>query len=158
MTESTHMRLASQTQWPLWIKIYAVLLGGPMVGVCAGLAVWIFSSQFGGLLDDADQTATLLLMIASAMLLGLGAYLFFSGVWGVVNNRSDAILMAATGHLIVAGPAITLLSVDFFRNQERFVNDLVSATANGFAGTEFRLLAWVIFNIYLALILSLADQ
>ncbi len=148
----------SQTQWPLWIKIYAVVVGGPMVGICLGLALWAFSSRFAGFLDDADETAILLLIIASAMLLGLGAYLFFSGVWGVVNNRSDALLMAATGHLIVTGPAITLLTVAYFRNQERFINDLVSATANGFSGTEIRLLAWIIFNIYLALILSLADQ
>lgn len=129
-----------------------------MVGICSGLAVWIFSSRFGGLLDDADTTATLLLMIASAMLLGLGAYLFFSGVWSVVNNRADALLMVATGHLIVTGPAITLLMVDFFRNQEGFINDMVTATENGLTGTEFRLLAWVLFNIYFALILALADS
>lgn len=129
-----------------------------MVGICCGLGVWVFSSRFGGLLDDADMTATLLLMIASAMLLALGAYLFFTGVWAVVNNRTDALIMTATGHLIVAGPAITLLIVDFFRNQERFINELVSNANAGFTGSVFRLLAWVIFNIYLALILSLADS
>jgi hypothetical protein len=43
-------------------------------------------------------------MVASAMLLCLGAYLFFTGVFGVVNNKVDALLMLATGHLIVAAP------------------------------------------------------
>jgi hypothetical protein len=145
-------------QWPLWIKIYSVVVGGPMVGICLGLAIWVFTSRFGGLLDNADGTATLLLMVASAMLLCLGAYLFFTGVFGVVNSKVDALLMLATGHLIVAAPGITLLLVDFLRNQDRFLHRLVNAVDDGFIVAELRLIGWVLFHIYLAMILALSDR
>lgn len=130
-----------------------------MIGISLGLSLWVISSRFGGLLEGAAPLGITLLTVASTLSFWAGAFLFFSGVWRMVDEKGEALIMASTGHIIVAFPAITLLVVDFLRaGQESFVNELVDAVDRGAFVPEFRLVVWIVFHVYVALFLALADH
>lgn len=144
--------------WPLWAKVYAVIVGAPMIGVSIGIAVWLVLTRFGGLMEDSPWLASLLLTAASLTNFALGAWLFYTSVQRLVARQSEALLLAATGHLLLAIPTLVFIAVSFVVNHQRFINDLTYSVSDGQLSTELKMIIWSLFHVYLALFLALADN
>jgi hypothetical protein len=144
--------------WPFWAKVYAVTLGAPMVAVSLGLGFWLVLTQFDGLLRNKPLAPSLMLMLSSLVNFGFGAWLFYASVRRTIEREPEALTFAATGHLLIAVPALVFVIVSLFVNPERFINAIFYALRDWHLILELRLIVWVAINIYLALVLALADN
>ena len=144
--------------WPLWVKIYTVVVATPMVIASGAIALWIFLTGFGGTFENPSSPSAILMMsvFSFAFLFTMG--LFMYAIKRVIADQNEAIVLAATGHLMLAIPAMVFVMVAFLDNTNRFVSNL----ENGFQDIRFnfsmQLVLWMAFHTYLGLILALYDN
>ena len=143
--------------WPLWAKIYAVVVGAPMVALSIGIAIVMPLNKFGGLTENTQTIGVVMFTSAFIVTFIMAAWLFFSSVLRTVNRHIEALTFAATGHLIIGAPALVYLVVRFAQDDEAFFNKLSFAAGDLNFITEFKLICWVIFHIYFALFLAVND-
>jgi hypothetical protein len=146
-----------RVDWPLWAKIYAVIIGAPMVAVSIGVAIVMPLNRFGGLTEDSETLGVVMFTAAFVVTFLMAAWLFFIGIVRTVNRHIEALTFAATGHLIIGAPALVYLVVRFAQDDEAFFNKLSFAAGDLNFIIEFRLICWVIFHIYFALFLAVND-
>ncbi len=144
--------------WPLWVKIYAVIVGAPMVAVSLALTLWIVLIGFGDTLTAANLVGRLLISGVYIIAFMTTAGLFFIGVRRIIFNKSEALLYAATGHLLLSMPAAMFAAVSYLRQPNIFINDLIATFNEVALNQPSRLLLWIVFHTYLALWLSLSDR
>lgn len=144
--------------YPLWIQIYTATVAAPMSAAAVGLAVWMNRTLAGGLLEGYRREGVVLMLGAFTLSLLFAAALFFAGFYRAVRQKNDALLLAATGHLIVVAPAITMLVLDYLRNAEAFWQQLGSPLNGKGWALHWSLLVWILIHVYTALAVSLADK
>ncbi len=145
-------------RWPLSAKIYAIGVGVPMIAISLTAAFWIFQTRFGGFINSRPVLAVLILMLAFAGTLVMAAWLFYIGVRRTITQEPEALIFAATGHLLSAIPAMVLLFVAFLRDYQGFVYDVQTAVAQRDFTLEFTFISWMLIHVYLALLLSFLDN
>jgi hypothetical protein len=144
--------------WPWWAKTYAILIGIPMIGVSLGTGVWLVTSRIDGLLTDRPTVALYMLMSTIALTFGFAAWLFYAGIVRVFTGKTEALNFTATAHLLLGVPAMVLLVALGLRNHKLFLDDLTFALSQRDMALEFRLMIWMAFHMYLAVLLSFADN
>jgi len=146
-----------RVDWPLWAKIYAVVIGSPMVAVSIGIAIVLPLNRFGGLTEDTEMLGAIMFTAAFIVTFLMAAWLFFISIVRTVNRHVEALTFAATGHLIIGAPALVYLTVSFVQDDEAFFNKLSFAAGDLDFIVEFKLICWVIFHFYFALFLAIND-
>lgn len=145
-------------RWPLWTKIYAVIVGAPMVAVSLVLILWIVLMGFGDTLATTNSVGRWLISGVYVVAFVTTAWLFFMGVRRIVLDKPEALLYTATGHLLLAMPAAMFAIVSYIRQPLPFISDLNRTIDDGSMTQPTRFLLWVVFHTYLALVLSLSDR
>jgi len=144
--------------WPAWARIYAFVVALPLIFVLAVLAIWIFPSRFGGLLEDYQPTGVTLLSMAFAISFLSGAYLFFAAFRRIINHQPESLAIASTGHLVITAPAVAILVVEYLRNSVVFLSEMADLFESGSLTWHWLLIAWLLLNIYASLFLALSDN
>lgn len=155
--EASTINKQIHVDWPLWAKIYAVVIGAPMVAVSIGVAIVMPMNRFGGLTEDTEMLGVIMFTGAFIVTFLMAAWLFFIGIVRTVNRQVEALTFAATGHLIIGAPALVYLVVSFLQDDEAFFNKLSFAVGDSDFIVEFKLICWVIFHFYFALFLAIND-
>lgn len=145
-------------QWPMWAKIYSVVVAIPMVPTALLVAFWLVQSRFDGLIRDDVFVASLILMGSFVAAFGVGAWLFFIGAKRVWQQWPEALMFASTGHLMVALPAAVFLGALYSSDSRQFLVDIGNALADANPSREVVLIAWVLVHVYAALVVGLADN
>lgn len=144
--------------WPLWVKVYAVVVATPMVVASGAIALWIVLTEFGGSFEDASSTGAVLMIGVFVIAFIFTAVLFISAIKRIIFDEVEALILAATGHLMLAIPAVVFVIISFIDNQNRFVADVEDTIEGLTLNPETRLILWLVFHTYIALILALYDN
>ncbi|PJF44599.1 MAG: hypothetical protein CUN55_03120 [Phototrophicales bacterium] len=145
-------------RWPLWTKIYAVIIGAPMIAVSLALVLWIILIGFGDTLATSSFLGRRLVSTVYIVAFLTTAYLFYIAVRRIIFDQPEALLYAATGHLLLAMPAAMFSVVSYARQPVSFINNINRALDDVTLNQPMRFLLWVVFHTYLALWLSLLDR
>lgn len=143
--------------WPLWTKIYAVVVGVPMVGISLALTLWIVLLGLGDAIDAPSTLGRMLIAGVYLVAFITTAWLFAASIWRIVTQRSEALLYAATGHLLLAMPAGMFVAVSYVRQPIDFINDIDGVLDGEPLNQAVRFVMWVVVHTYFALFLSLSD-
>ncbi len=149
---------SSHVTWPLWAKVYAVVVGAPMVSVALGLALWLTLTRFDGALIDRPVVASWILIVTVFLNFLTAAWLFYVAIRRTVAGQPEALILAAAGHVLVTIPPLVTLMVGFVLDAEQLLHALSSAVTDRTFVLELKLIVWVLLHTYLALFLSLADN
>lgn len=144
--------------WPLWVKMYMVLIAAPMIALSLGINLWLIRSRFDGLLTDSPLIAVIMLLGATLLNFLAGAWLFYVAIWRTLNHQPEAPTFAATGHLLLAIPPLVFAIVSFAVDHVYFLDSLYYTLSRDKNSLELYLIIWIAFHVYLGLILSLADN
>lgn len=144
-------------QWPRWVKIYSVVVAIPMIPIALLVAVWLVQSRFDGLLRDDALVGAILLTVSFVAAFAVGAWLFLIGAKRVWQQWPEALMFAATGHLMVALPAAVFIGALYSSDSRTFMVDIDNAVADGTFSRELILIAWTVIHVYAALVVGLAD-
>lgn len=145
-------------QWPLWAKIYSVVVAIPMIPAALFIAIWLVQSRFGGLIQEDVLIGAVLLMSSFVAAFAVGAWLFFIGAKRVWKQWPEALMFAATGHLMVALPAVVFLGALYSSDSRSFVVDVGKALSTTTPNREVALISWTLLHVYAALVVGLADN
>lgn len=148
----------NRVEWPLWSKIYGVTVAAPMIAVCVGLAFWFVTTRIGGTVSDGPAAAVWTLIGTLAVAFVAAAWLFFLAVQRMIGEQNEALLFAATAHILIATPALVFLLVSLFHDPNRFVDEIYYAVVRRNFVIELKLALWMTIHIYLGTILALADR
>ncbi len=150
--------IENRVEWPLWAKVYAVVVAAPMIGVCLGLSYWFVKTRIGGAVADGPPLALWTLLGTLVVAFVVSGILFGISVNRMIAEDAEALLFAATAHVLIAIPALVFLLVQLAYDSNRFLDELYYAFARREFILEFKLAIWLVFHIYMAVVVALADN
>ena len=144
-------------EWPWWATAYAALIGIPMLVLSFGVAGWMVISYIDEIFGELGLGLSLLLVafVLSFIMAGL---LFYYGAQRVFAQQSEALNFSALAHLMVLGPAATLIAVAFAEEEDIFLTELNNALNRQQVSDNMIFIAWIVIHAYFALFLSLSDN
>ena len=144
--------------WPTWSKVYTGLIATPMFFVSLGIAFWIFSTNLGGALDESGWVANTITIGVFVLAFLFTAWLFALAVQRVLTDETEALVFAATGHLMLAIPAMVFSMIAFGQNQNLYLAEVQAFLSDAEVSDEVILLAWMLVHTYIGLLLAMADN
>lgn len=144
--------------WPLWSKVYAAFVAVPMIFVSIGIAFWIVRTNLGGALDNMTGISVTITIGVFALAFLFTGWLFGLAVQRVVTDQAEALVFAATAHLMMAIPAIVFTIIAFVQSETLYLADLQRLINDAELNRESSLLFWMVSHTYIGLFLAMADN
>lgn len=143
-------------EWPTWAQAYAYIVAVPMIFVSLGIAVRLIMDY--SYIFEVEATGSIFLLIAFLLSFLIGALLFLVAAQRIITKQSEALNFAASGHLMLLLPTMTILLVEFSQQRDIFIFDLNEALSERQLSLYIVFTIWLVIHAYFALFLSLVDN
>lgn len=144
--------------WPTWSKVYTAMIATPMIFLSLGIALWIVRTNLGGSLDESVGSTGTITVAVFMLAFVFTAWLFALAVQRVLTEKPEALVFAATGHLMLSIPAMVFSVIAFVQNDTLYLAELQNAVEALEPTSEAVLLLWMLFHAYMGLFLAMADN